>query len=202
MRTRKHLMNGVKVSLVNGRDLHRFVASGKAYRTWGQIHLERGELVRDKDYLIVVPKAGDALYGTMQPEFWFTFQAAAYIGVMTRGKHGAALRQYCVLRNQLQALSKVAPTTEGNTDAPPAPDAAQVVATQEVFTAVPVETASQEPGHPATDTRLLEAMMATCTQLADLVRRMEVVERSLATARFSRVRESAYPLVASASNDL
>ena len=48
----------------------------------------------------------------------------------------------------------------------------------------------------------MEAMMATCTQLADLVRRMEVVERSLATARFSRVRESAYPLVASASNDL
>ena len=47
MRTRKHLMNGVKVSLVNGRDLHRFVASGKAYRTWVQIHLERGELVRD-----------------------------------------------------------------------------------------------------------------------------------------------------------
>ena len=31
---------------------------------------------------------------------------------------------------------------------------------------------------------------------------MEVVERSLAMARFSRVRESAYPLVASASNDL
>jgi phage anti-repressor protein len=91
--------------LVNARDLHRFLESGRQFANWIRDRIERYNLVEGEDYIsfIEVVKR-DCGGGTTRIEYLLSFETAKELSMLENNSKGRQIRRYFIeCERQLRA---------------------------------------------------------------------------------------------------
>ena len=100
------------VETVNGRDLHGFLAIRKDYSNWIKAQIKRGHFIENRDYIVLNQKGERENQWDTAIEYFFTFDAAKHIGMMSGAKKGTEVREYFIeCERQLTRLPSIAPKT-------------------------------------------------------------------------------------------
>jgi anti-repressor protein len=97
------------VPTVDGRDLYDFLSISKDYTSWVRAQIKRAHLVENRDYIVFTQKGENSLVGRPGMEYYFTFDAAKHIGMLSSTAKGHEVREYFLsCERQIQAQAAAA----------------------------------------------------------------------------------------------